>query len=257
MSTRIKSTLRAVLNRKGFEGRELDAADREYLRRWIDNCAEDSIWEEIVIDALAYGLWPPKTLHSTLIGYALEARRLAKSVRAGHDPIYLERQRHRNEELSLATKADDLARYFEDVEKYSGIVSYYQRLLLLPVLPEQEAVPRIEPPGTRVRQVRQVLEQVAILLRKRAAREPERTVFISRKKDKRHVTAFIHLMTDYLDEFCGKQHRRAVAMLAGIAFDFAVDSEDVRRALDRRIKKSATQESRVRREKNVTNARGR
>jgi hypothetical protein len=38
-------------------------------------------------------------------------------------------------------------------------------------------------------------------------------------------------MTDYMDEFCGKHHRRAVAMLASMAFNCLVDNEDVRKAL--------------------------
>jgi len=45
-------------------------------------------------------------------------------------------------------------------------------------------------------------------------------------------------MTDYIDEFCGKQHRRAVALLASMAFNSLVDNEDVRKALEPSTRKS-------------------
>ena len=108
---------------------------------------------------------------------------------------------------------------------------FFQRFLALPITPEQEAVLRIEPPLMRVRQLRQLHEREAMLLRQRAERVPKPTTFISREKSKRPVTAFIHLMTDYMGEICGKQHRRAVAMLASMIFDDLVDEEHVRKTL--------------------------
>src|SRR5204862_447299 len=124
---------------------KLDAADRAYLRRWADNCADDAIWEEIIADARALDVWPHNSIHSMVIWYALQARRFAESVKDGEDPILREREEQRAELLALAEKAEDLARYFQAVEKFSGIAMYLQRFLPLPVMPEQEAVPRVEP----------------------------------------------------------------------------------------------------------------
>jgi hypothetical protein len=156
---------------------------------------------------------------------------IAESVKSGDDPILRERQKQRAELLALAEKADDLAQYFQETEKYSGIAMFFQRFLVLPVQPEQEAVPRVEPPFLRVQQLRELHQREAQLLRQLAARVPKPTTFISREKGKRHVTAFIHLMTDYMDEICGKQHRHAVALLASMACKDQVDDEDVRNTL--------------------------
>jgi hypothetical protein len=170
-------------------------------------------------------------MHSTLIWYALQARRIAESVKHGDDPIMREEEKKRAQLLALAEKADDLARYYQEAEKYSGIAMLIQRFLVLPVLPEQEAVPRFEPPFLRVQQLRELHEREAKFLRQQAGRAPKPITFISRTKRKRRITAFIHLMTDYMDDFCGNQHRRAVAMLASMAFNSLVDNEDVRKAL--------------------------
>jgi hypothetical protein len=254
----MKSELVAILNGDKSVGEQLNASDRMYLRRWANNCADDELWEEVIADARAYGLWPHDSLYSSFIWYAISARRYAESVKAGDDPLYRERQNQRAELFALAEKADDLARYFQQVERYSGISMFFQRFLNLPVMPGQEAVPRIEPPFLRVQQLQKIHRQEAQLLRQRATREPKPTTFISRKKAKRHITAFIYLMTDYMDEFCGKQHRRAVGLLASMAFNSLVDEEDVRKALAPSTKKGRKpKNSRIRPGKNVTNARGR
>jgi hypothetical protein len=227
----MKIALVAILKGNKHLGEKLDAADRAYLLRWAENCADDPIWEEVIADARAHGVWPHETMYSAVIHYAILARRYAESVRGGVDPFFREREIERTELLALAKKADDLARYFRTVEKYSGIAMFFQRFMDLPVMPEQEAVPRIEPPLLRVQQLQKIHQREAQLLRQRAQREPKPTTFVSKKKAKRHIIAFIYLMTDYMDELCGKQHRRAVAMLASMAFNSLVDSEDVRKAL--------------------------
>ena len=254
----MKNKLVAVLKGDKFADDKLDAADRAYLRRWADNCADDPIWEEIVADARAYGVLPHNSMHSTVIWYALSARRLAESMKAGDDPIWRESQEQRAELLALAEKADDLARYYQKAEKYSGIAMFIQQFLVLPVMPEQEKVPRIEPPFLRVKQLQELHEREAQLLRRLAGKAPKPTTFISREKGKRHITAFIHLMTDYMHEICGKQHRHAVAMLASMAFNSLVDSEDVRKTLEPSTREGRrAQDSRTQRKKNVTSARGR
>lgn len=82
-------------------------------------------------------------------------------MRLGYDPILRERQEQRAELLALADKADDLARYFQEAAKYSGIANFFSRLLVLPVMPEQEAVQRIEPSSLRVQQLRELHEREA------------------------------------------------------------------------------------------------
>jgi hypothetical protein len=121
----MKKKLVAVLKGDTFMGDKLDAADRAYLRRWADYYADDPIWEEIVADARAYGQLPHLSMHSELILYALRVRRFAESVRLGEDPDLRERQKRRAELLALAVKADDLARHYQEAEKYSGIAMFY------------------------------------------------------------------------------------------------------------------------------------
>src|SRR5208282_4150103 len=130
-----------------------------------------------------------------IIWYALDARRIAEGVEGGNDPLLQDKQKRRVELLALADKADDLARFYQEEEKYSGIADFFQRFMALPVMPEQEAVPRVEPPFLRMQH-----EREAKLLRQLAGREPKPTTFISREKGKRAVTAFIHLMANYMDE---------------------------------------------------------
>jgi hypothetical protein len=172
-----------------------------------------------------------------LIWYALDAWRVALSVKAGFDPILEEERKDRAELLALADKADDLARYFERAEKYPGIAMFFHRFLRLPVTPEQEAVYRVEPGLLRVQQLQILHKEEARLLRERAASEPKAVTFISRNKAKREVNAFIHLMTGYLQAFCGKEHRTAVATLVSVAFGQTIDNDDVRKALESSTRK--------------------
>ncbi len=226
MSSIMKKKLLAVLKSGKFDADKLTLAEQKYLRRWVD-CADDPIWEKIVADARACERWPPNKIHSSIIYYALEARKIAESVKLGNDPILLERQKQRVELFELAEKAEALAQYFKEAEKYSGIAKYYQRFLVLPVLPEQEAIARVEHPFLRVKQLQELHLREAELLRRRAGREPKPTTFISRKKPKRHISAFIHRMTNFMKELCGKPHHRAVALLASVAFNCVVDDVDV------------------------------
>jgi hypothetical protein len=53
-SSTMKGVLVAVLRSDKFEDKRLEAADRAFLRRWADNCADDPIWEEII----SFGLLP-------------------------------------------------------------------------------------------------------------------------------------------------------------------------------------------------------
>jgi hypothetical protein len=226
MAHTLKAALAAVLRghnqelfADGLYGGGLNAADRAFLKRWFeDPSVNDPIWDRIVAQA-------PGDTYRTIIFYALQARRIAEDAKYGDDPVLQERQKQRAELLRMAENADDLARYYQETENYSGIAMFFQRFLVLPVLPEQEAVPRVELPFLRVQQLRELHEREAQLLRRLAGREPKPTTRISRqsggknkRKRSREYVAFMYLMVDYMREMCGKPHYDAVATMTNIAY---------------------------------------
>jgi hypothetical protein len=227
----MSTTLIAIIESGKFRREVLDRTDRIFLKRWAEGCAGDPIWSLIVADALALYGWEAKQQYLELIWYALDARRVAAQVKAGIDPILQKEKQEHARMLSLAEKAEDLARYFAEVLEFSGIAAFYQKNLELPVTPEQKRVYRVEPPFLRVKQLRDIHEREARLIRQRASWEPKPRTFISRKKGKREVVAFIYLMSQYMKDLCGKPHNRAVAMLADMAFGYGTESEDVRKIL--------------------------
>jgi hypothetical protein len=235
MHSAMKSEIVAILNGDKSVGEQLDASERTYLRRWATYCADNPIWDEVINDARALNLHPNDSLYSTVIWYALHVRRLAEGMKFGDDPYLREDQARRARHLALAEKAEDLGRYYEEAEKYSGVAMFWQRFL------------------KPVQQLRELHEREAQLLRQRAGREPQPMIQISRqdrgkgaakglrqvkgsrqvKKGLRQVRAFIELMTLFMrDEICGKEHRSAVALLTDIAFPgHDVDTEYVREIL--------------------------
>jgi hypothetical protein len=227
----MKDALVAALRSTKFKGDRLDATARSFLGLWAEGYADHPIWEEIVTDARVRTALPDGSIYSEVIWFAVQARLIAESVKEGVDVFLRERQMQRDELLALAEKADALAHYFREIENYPGVATFFQQHLLLPVVPEQEAVYRIEPSNLRVQQLRKIHEREGRLLRQRAGKPPKPVTFISRIAGKRRIQAFIHLMTGSMVEICGKQHRGAVAMLACAAFNCDVDSEDVRKAL--------------------------
>jgi hypothetical protein len=238
MTVTMSTTLIAVLKCGRLLRDHLGSTERTFLKRWVEGWADDPIWAEIVADASALGCWPKKTLNSQLIWYALDAKRISVSVKSGVDPIFLEEQQQRAKLLALADNADELARYFVDAEKHIGIAEFFHLNLSLPVTREQEAVPRTESVFLRVQQLRTLHEKEALLLRKRAGREPKPRTFMSRNKSKLEVNAFIHSMIRYIEDFCGKRSNEAVAVLASIAFNSTIDAEQVRLTLRPSTRKS-------------------
>jgi len=234
----MKATLVEALKSGQLLGNDLASTERSFLKRWTAGWADETIWEKIIADACARGSWEKTTLHSQLIWYALEAKRVATRVKSGVDPVFLEEQQQRAELLELADKADDLARYFKEVEKYSGIAMFFHSNLKLPVMPEQEAVRREESGFLRVRQLQKLHRVEARLLRKRADRVPKKHTFVSREEGSREVNAFIHSMAMFMKDFCGKPHRPAIATLTNIAFRLAFDSNDVHKALESSTRKA-------------------
>jgi hypothetical protein len=231
MPSAMKLELISVLKADMVSGQKLDPADRVFLRRRAKDYADERVWNEVVVKARTFGRFPEETMYAMLIDYVLLARRFAENAKYGYDPIFRERQAQRARLLELAQKADDLARYFQEVQKYSGVASFFQRFLALPVTLEQERVRRNEPSNLRAQQLANINLQLAQLLRQRAGRAPQPTAFISRKKAKRDLTAFIHLMADYMVEMCGSQMRHALSILASMAFNCSVVDEDVRKTL--------------------------
>jgi hypothetical protein len=122
--------------------------------------------------------------------------------------------------LELADKADDLAKYYAEAEKFDGIAMFFARFL------------------KPVAELRNWHEQEAVLLRQRAGREPKPTTFISRqsggknkRRNSRKYNAFMFLMPDQMRDICGKPHYDAVATMTNIAFSGAmVTADDVRNA---------------------------
>jgi hypothetical protein len=201
---------------------DLTLSDQAHLKRWeADGWPNDPLWERIAGAARAYGMLPNHSIHSTVIRESLLARRHAESVKHGYDPDLRERQKQQEYLLELATKADELAKYYEWAEAYSGIANFFSRFLM----PVQE--------------LRDFHRKEAQLLRQRAGRKPKPIVRVSRqdrsknRRGLRKLNAFIHLMDYFLrEEICGQPDHHAVAVLTDIAVPgYDVDAEYVRKAL--------------------------
>jgi hypothetical protein len=232
MTATMKTTLVAVIKNGKLRNDNLSRAEGAFLKRWAESSADDPIWAKIVADARALNGWQIKQLYLELIWYAREARRVAISVKdEGVDPILRAERQERATLLALADKAADLAQYFVEAEKHLGTAEFFHSNLTLPVAPEQEAVVRIESVFRRVQQLQYIHKRLAQLLRNRAGREPKPRTFISRDRRKRDINAFVHLMTLYMEDFCGKRYGSAIGLLASDAFNTLVDAEDVRKTL--------------------------
>src|ERR1700692_4633188 len=110
----------------------LNAADRAQLKRLGDWCEDPVVWGRIEAEARANGQYrklSPESVQRTVIWYALQARRIAEAASSGNDPIFQEALQRRAELLALAQKAEDLARYYQEVEKYPGTAMFFQRFL--------------------------------------------------------------------------------------------------------------------------------
>src|SRR5262249_45232077 len=146
-------------------------------------------------------------------------RSIAEDAQSGNDPLFEERKRQRDLLLALADKAEALAKYYADAEKFSGIAMFYQRFL------------------KPVSELLDLHKKEADLLRQRDGREPTPTNFISRQrrgKKRRHsrkYNAFMFLMADHMSQICGKPHYDAVSDITNIAFlEAHVTADDVRNA---------------------------
>jgi hypothetical protein len=238
-----KASFKAVLF-AFLKSDKLDPDDRAHLKRWIAE-ANDPMWRKLEDRAQVHGV-STTSIHIGVIWYALRDRRIAESVKSGRDPLLQEKRKERQKLRELAEMADELARYFRGVEQYSAIAMFWQRYLVLPVQPEQEAVPRVEPPFLRVQQLRVIHEQEAKLLRDRAAREPRPTTRVSRqsggkgRRDRsREYGAFMYDLAAQMCEMCGEPLYDVVAAMANIAFPEAdLTRDEARRAARRATTRS-------------------
>src|SRR4051812_939432 len=123
--TAMKKTLAAVLESGLLLKERVNTSERKILERWAEHWANEPIWAEIVDGARKMGGWKRTTLNSQLIWYALDAKRIATSVKSGVDPVLLEERREREQLLDLADKADELSLYFKEAEKYIGIAEFF------------------------------------------------------------------------------------------------------------------------------------
>jgi hypothetical protein len=236
MASTLKATLRAMMNdqhevrvalRELSNDHDRDEADLAHVKRWAEDWHDDRVWAGIESDIRMHGLVPAQGIYETVIYYALLARHIAELAASGEDPILIENLQRRSELLSLAAKADDLAKYYREAEQYSGIASFFERFLL------------------PMSQLRQLHEQEAKLLRQRAGRAPNSTTRISRQRrgkerdESRVYVAFMYFMVRCMREVCGKPRYDDVAAMTNIAFpSAAVTKDDVRSACRPTTRKS-------------------
>jgi hypothetical protein len=239
MSLSMKAALKSILKRGNFPGISgrlladdkwsvdddiLRTTDREFLQTWIDDYADDTIWEKIVAEARVFN--DSRNFDKlSLIWYAIRARRLAEDVGSGVDPLQRERQKRHDELLALADAADALTRYWQEAEMRCA------RLDLFPPFP----IPYEQVLLWRTLNVRQ-----AQFLREIAGKAPSPNTRISRQSRNknrsrlRECTAFMYAMVGHMHEICGKPRYTVVAMMANMAFPEAdVSVDDVRLAARR------------------------
>jgi hypothetical protein len=205
---------------------DLSPADCAQLREWA-KWINDPVWGRVAVSAEAYNprLVPRGSVFRTIIRYALTARRVADAADSGRDLFLEENEQWRRKLLELADKADELARFYQEVEQYSGIASSYQTALM--------------PVG----ELKQLHEQEAQLLRQHAGKEHRPTVRVSRRKRFRKQAAFSIFMVEQLRLHCGRPHYAAVEMMFNIAYPTADVVKDVRsftRPTKRATRKSGT-----------------
>jgi hypothetical protein len=240
------SPFKDALKDKLAQSNDLDDLDRAYLTRWIDrhSPADEHVWELIAIEARQCDAYEPTWIYRAAVFYALEARRYAssESVRAGYDPGQRAQQQRRERLLELAGKADELARYFREAENYSGIANFFlEKIPELPALPEQvttlsTGVGQVGVLNSNrcVKQLSDLHEREAQLLRQLAGKEPEPVTRISPQRAKREQVAFEVLMATHMREWCRRlrsPHYSAIAEMASAAFpDRTITPDDVRKA---------------------------
>lgn len=78
------------------EDDELRASDRDFLKAWLEDYADDPAWDKLVRAARRFRTSSGFD-HSKLIWYALRSLRAALDSSSGVDPLHAERQARRDE----------------------------------------------------------------------------------------------------------------------------------------------------------------
>ena len=236
MSSPMKIALLKILNKGRFPGisnrllredkwspqhDELRTSDRTFLQTWIDDYADDPVWEKVIAAANRFQKSDAFD-HLSLIFDALRARRIAEDAGSGVDPLQAERQKRHEKLLDLAKSADVLAEFWREAEAMSAA------LLPWPPFPV---------PFELVLQFQKINQDQAERLRRLAGTPPPATLISRQRRGKerdgtRELGVFMRSMVGFMREACGKPRYELVATLANIAFPRAdVSAEDARIAM--------------------------
>src|SRR4051812_23302660 len=101
MAATMKLALSTAIKTGTLSNEQLDPSEVSFLRLWAEGYADDPVWPEIVAEARALGCWPTKSLYSQLIWYAVDARRVAVSLKAGVDHVLMAEQQEYDRVHSL------------------------------------------------------------------------------------------------------------------------------------------------------------
>ena len=235
MSLSMKAALLSVLDQGTFPGisgrlleeiRSLDddalrATDREFLQTWIDDYADDPIWEKAI--GAAHRFQKSRIFDNlSLIWYALRARRLAEDVRYGDDLLQRERQKRHDEMLKLAKSAEDLTNFWREAMARCALLTIGR--------------PPFPLPFEQVLHLKELNEIQTKLLRQLPGTPPPPSTRISRqdlgknRHRSRECITFMYSMGGFMLEVCGKPFYDAVATMTNIAFPQAdISVDDVRR----------------------------
>ena len=201
---------------------DLRPSDREFLRTWLAHYADDPTLDKLISAARRFRASPTFD-HSSLIWYAMRARRFAEDAGSGVDPLHAERQARHDELLELAKRADVLAEFWQRAEAKCAVLAPW--------------FPPFPIPFDRVLQLQELNKEQARLLRQMAGARPP-APHISRQshsktRDRtRESRLFMRTMVGFMRETCGKPHIEVVAILANIAFPGAdITTDNVRAAM--------------------------
>jgi hypothetical protein len=221
---------------------KLREGDQAHLKRWL-NEVDHPVWGQLAADIRKYDKLPTfeEGPYSVFISSALRARDFAESQT---DTPAVKRKREqqrvqqeRSDLLALAEKMEDVVRHRQSCRKAQHPQRVPSPTGPLPDLPQEaEAKRSLDWLMREAHRLRQVAEKVS-------AGEPKwdwgpipfRVSRQSGGKGKRNQSrklgVFMQWMVNWMYEWCGKPHYRAVAMMTNIAFpDADVVAENVRSA---------------------------
>jgi hypothetical protein len=251
----LKAELVAVLNGTSpiVGTDEWDDGDRQLLTRWAADwtgAEYASAWATIEAIARKPSGWRADTgaIFQDLIFRTVIAWKFAKVVESGDDPVERQIKTRRQHLLKLANAADALAEYYrdhpEDPSNTEGLLGPLLKgagiRLLRPTI-ETNSPPPVYEFTLSSHLMFGLYERQAEMFRRRVGNERIGTMVISRKSERRVLKAFLHSITQHIEDLCGTQangkpHREIIATLANICFpEETVDKEVVRQMLEDRL----------------------